>query len=150
MALVDAFALTHDTRLAAPTAALLRDVVAEQHGNGLWPQVLDAPDLDGNYEESSASAMFAYALLAATRIGLGDYASAGRRGLAALVRERLKTGADGRVHFNTICHVAGLGSFGGGPYRSGTREYYLTEKIVSDDSKGVGPLMMAVAEAVGG
>ena len=147
MALVDAFELTRDVRLAAPTAALLRDIVAEQHDNGLWPQVLDAPDLDGNYEESSASAMFAYALLAATRLGLGDYASAGRRGLAALVRDRLKTGDDDRVHFTTICHVAGLGSYGGGPYRSGTREYYLEEKVVNDDAKGVGPLMMAAAEA---
>lgn len=147
MALVDTFELTRDVRLAAPTAALLRELVAEQHDDGLWPQVLDAPDLDGNYEESSASAMFASALLAATRLGLGDYASAGRRGLAALVRDRLKTGDDGRAHFTTICHVAGLGSYGGGPYRSGTREYYLEEKVVSDDAKGVGPLMMAVAEA---
>jgi rhamnogalacturonyl hydrolase YesR len=148
MALVDAFELTRDRRLVTPTAALLRDIAAEQRSNGLWPQVLDAPDLAGNYEESSASAMFAYALLVAARLDLGDHANAGRRAYAALVRDRLTPGDDGHVHFTTICHVAGLGSYDGGPYRSGTREYYLQEKIVSDDAKGVGPFMMATAEIV--
>lgn len=149
MALVDAFDLTGDARLTAPIAALLRDITGEQRASGLWPQVLDAPALEGNYEESSASAMFSYALLVAARLGLGAFSEAGLRGLRALAGDRLAAGKDGRVHFTTICHVAGLGSYSGGPYRSGTQEYYLEEKIVSDDAKGVGPLMMATAEAVG-
>ena len=30
--------------------------------------------------------------------------------------------------------------------RDGSREYYLSEDIVEDDAKGVGPLMMAAAQ----
>jgi unsaturated rhamnogalacturonyl hydrolase len=150
MALVDAFDLTGDSRLAAPIATLLRDIAGEQRASGLWPQVLDAPELAGNYEESSASAMFSYALLVAARLGLGAFSEAGLRALRSMAGERLEEDTDGRVHFTTICHVAGLGSWSGGPYRSGTPEYYLEEKIVNDDAKGVGPLMMATAEAVRG
>ena len=50
-----------------------------------------------------------------------------------------------RSHFSGICHVAGLGGFSG-VYRDGTPGYYLTEPVVDDDAKGVGPLMMACAE----
>jgi len=43
--------------------------------------------------------------------------------------------------------VAGLGGFSG-TYRDGTAGYYLSEPVVEDDAKGVGPLMMAQAEYI--
>lgn len=151
MALVDALVLLPEdaaTRpLRARTRAILLGLADRQAASGLWPQVLDAPDLAGNYQESSASAMFGYAFLCATRQGLvsGEQATrlriSGQRTLAALEGRITATGFEG------ICLVAGLGAFSG-PYRDGSPTYYLTEPVVADDAKGVGPLMMAAAEAM--
>lgn len=154
MALVDALTLLPEdaaTRpLRARTRAILSALGARQAPSGLWPQVLDAPDLEGNYEESSASAMFAYAFLRAARLGLvvGDEAETLRaRGLRALdALARRVTFEGGVPRLTGICHVAGLGALGG-PYRDGSPGYYLTEPVVADDAKGVGPLMMAAAES---
>ncbi|EPX75473.1 glycoside hydrolase family 88 protein [Salipiger mucosus] len=146
MALVDIAALVPGRAPLGETRALLDAVIAQQQASGLWPQVLAAPDLAGNYEESSASAMFAYALMAADRQGIGGYGPAGRRAWEALAGTRLEE-IDGRVQLTRICHVAGLGGFEGN-YRDGTPGYYLREPIVADDAKGVGPLMMAGAEMV--
>lgn len=133
--------------LAGRTEELLRRVGELATASGLWLQVIDVPDLDGNYEESSASAMFAYAFLKAARLGLDVKAEAGVTALATLTSERVRPDQDGVVRFEGICHVAGLGGYGP-VYRDGTPAYYLTEPIVADDPKGVGPLMMAAAERV--
>ncbi|MCA1283798.1 glycoside hydrolase family 88/105 protein [Salipiger bermudensis] len=146
MALVDLAELVPERAPLARTKALLDAVVAQQAPSGLWPQVLDAPALDGNYEESSASAMFAYALLGAARLGLTPEAVAGRRAWEVLVSTRLEE-LKGVTRLTRICHVAGLGGFEG-VYRDGSPGYYTREKIVADDAKGVGPLMMAGAEVV--
>jgi len=154
MALVDVAALLPDDQamlaLRARTRDILLAVADRQRPSGLWQQVIDQPDLAGNYEESSASAMFAYALLRAARLGLvgeedaGKLHASGMKALEMLTRTRL-TEDDGIVRFNGICQVAGLGALSG-PYRDGSPSYYLTEAVVADDAKGVGPLMMAVAE----
>ncbi len=45
--------------------------------------------------------------------------------------------------------MAGLGDLNGAfKYRDGKFDYYISEPIVEDDPKGVGPLMMAQAEAL--
>lgn len=157
MALVDALTLLPEdnaTRTLRDAARhLLASIVARQTNNGLWMQVLDEPHLAGNYEETSASAMFAYALLRAERLKLvqgraaNDALSAGRRALQAILQTRLKADEQGVMRLIGIVHVAGLGGFEGN-YRDGTPEYYLTEPVVSDDAKGVGPLMMAYAESL--
>lgn len=146
MALVDIAELLPGRAPLPETRALLDAVIAQQGASGLWPQVLAAPDLAGNYDESSASAMFAYALMAADRLGLAPSGRPGRRAWDALVSSRLQT-VEGRLQLTRICHVAGLGGFEGN-YRDGTPGYYLSEDIVTDDAKGVGPLMMAGAEVV--
>ncbi len=156
MALIDALVIlpasADSSALREKTVALLNEIAARQTPSGLWEQVLDAPQLEGNYEESSATAMFAYALMRAARLHLAtgptaeQFAAAGKRALSALVETRLAE-SEGMIRFTGICQVAGLGSIGG-PYRDGTPHYYLTEPVVCDDAKGVGPLMMAYAEAV--
>ena len=144
MALVDISALVPECAPKRQTLDLLNSVVRQQAASGLWPQVLDAPDLPGNYEESSASAMFAYALMRGTELGLGEWFDAGQHAHDALVDSRLET--EGAVtRLTGICHVAGLGGFDG-KMRDGSREYYLSEEVVADDAKGVGPLMMAAAQ----
>ena len=73
--------------------------------------------------------------------------AAGGGALDALLETRLKADEEGVVRLTGIVHVAGLGGFEGN-YRDGSPDYYLTEPVVSDDAKGVGPLMMAYAESL--
>ena len=49
----------------------------------------------------------------------------------------------GLVSMSGICSVAGLG---GDPYRDGSYEYYISEPVVSNDLKGVGPFIMAALQ----
>jgi unsaturated rhamnogalacturonyl hydrolase len=156
MALVDVLALLPQDEAAGPllerTRVILRAIQRHQCRSGLWLQVLGDESLPGNYEESSASAMFSYALLLAAHLDLfegveaASMREAGLRALRNLTETRL-TAVDHQVQFEGICLVAGLGSFSG-LYRDGSPAYYLSEPVVSDDPKGVGPLMMAVAEAI--
>ncbi|SHM36522.1 glycoside hydrolase family 88/105 protein [Roseibium suaedae] len=151
MALSDVAALTGSEvfrakGLEARSRDLFEKLLTLKAGDGLWLQVIDQPDLPGNYSESSASAMFAYAFLRAGTAGLWAKGEAeGRKALAAVITSALKTGENGETGLQQICHVAGLGGFSG-TYRDGSPAYYITETIVADDSKGVGPLMMAVSE----
>ncbi|GGB04132.1 hypothetical protein GCM10011491_35300 [Brucella endophytica] len=157
MALVDCMTILPEDQATASlrkrTATMLNEVMNRQTENGLWMQVFDAPDLVGNYEETSASTMFAYALFRAARLKLltgeeGDRAlEAGRKALGALIETKLEQDTDGAIELCGIVHVAGLGGFDGN-YRDGSPEYYLTEPVVKDDAKGTGPLMMAYAEAL--
>lgn len=154
MALVDTLAILPEDAatkaLRTRTRSVLLAILQHQQESGLWLQVLDTPDLVGNYEETSASAMFAYASLVACRLQLLEpeetrrLDNSARRALDALLGTRFLE-EDGLVRLTGICQVAGLGALSG-PYRDGTPAYYLSEPVVADDAKGVGPLMMAVAE----
>lgn len=112
---------------------------------GLFFQVIDQSDAEGNYTEASGSAMIAYAILKACRIGILSeerYLPFGMDILDSLCRNKLQD-IDGKVSLTGICRVAGLGP---GEERDGSVAYYLSEKVVSDDPKGVGPFMMAYAQ----
>lgn len=111
----------------------------------LFYQVIDHAETEGNYTETSGSAMVAYAVMKAARlevISREKYAARGIEIFDSLVREKLRED-NGTLHLCDICWVAGLGP---GEKRDGSVEYYLSEKIVSDDSKGTGPFMMAYAQ----
>lgn len=118
----------------------LEAMVAVRSRDGLWYQVVDQGGRAGNYEEASASLMTSYALLKAARLGVADTQAAGEAGLSACVGRFL-----GPSELRGICRVAGLG---GEPYRDGSYAYYLSEKVVANDPKGVGPLFMGLGEAV--
>lgn len=150
MAMVDLFELLPEsasqTLLQQRLVALLDRLTDLRTVDGRWLQVIDQPDLEGNYAESSATAMFAYAYLKAARLGGGDaYAQTGLDALQSLEHHALRANPAGRLVLQDICCVAGLGGFGG-VYRDGTPAYYLTEALNDDDIKGVAPLMMAEAE----
>lgn len=137
--------------ILAPTRELLDRLVDLQTPGKLWLQVIDQPDLAGNYEETSASAMFALSMMIAQRIGLTPNDDVGAAGQAAFVElvERMMDptrAVDGRG-FGQMVWVAGLGTFQG-RFRDGSAKYYTLEDIVEDDPKGVGPLMRAAAEFI--
>lgn len=136
---------SHRRDLSARLAALNDRLAALVTKDHRWLQVIDAPDASDNYPESSATAMFAYALQKSERLGVDRHAALGRSALQALSDHEVRPVEGGRRQLQNICCVAGLGPFQG-IYRDGSIAYYLTEAIRPDDIKGVGPLMMAEAE----
>jgi unsaturated rhamnogalacturonyl hydrolase len=124
-------------------AAALADV---QHAStGLWYQVLDQGGREGNYHEASASCMFVYALTKGVRKGHLDRVllDVARTGYKGILEHFVKVDDQGLVNLHQICSVAGLG---GTPYRDGSFEYYVSERVVTNDYKGVGPFIMASVE----
>jgi unsaturated rhamnogalacturonyl hydrolase len=134
------------TVLSAVLERAARAIVRVQDdATGLWYQVLDRAGGPGNYRESSATAMFAYALAKGVRKNLlsQDYFTPAQRAFKGLLEHRVKTDPEGLVSLDGICAVAGLG---GEPYRDGSYEYYVGEKAAANDPKGVGPFILAALE----
>jgi len=128
--------------LAHDAAAITR---AQDPKTGLWFQVLDKPTAKGNYLESSAASMFVYALAKGVRLGYlpQSYLAAADRGYKGIQSHFLQTSPDGSVSLTGTVKGVGLG---GSPYRDGTYEYYVGEKVVTDDPKGVGAFLLAATE----
>ena len=120
-------------------------VKVQDEATGLWYQILDLPDRKGNYLEASASTMFVYAFAKAVRNGYltQDYLLTARRGYHGLLQNLIKVDSQGLLTLEGVCSVAGLG---GEPYRDGSFEYYVSEKVTPNDPKGVGPFILAALE----
>ena len=133
---------------------------------GVWYQVMDQPGRKGNYQESTCSSMFAYALLKAYRKGyLGTkYREAGIKAYRGIINNFIRVNADKTISLTQCCSVAGLGP-GISPEvesalkkinpkakakenkrRDGSYDYYLSEQIRENDAKGVGPFIWASLE----
>lgn len=111
----------------------------------MWYQVIDKPKGEGNYTEASASIMFVYAMAKGARCGYlpESYLQHARDAFSGLCLNATETNNDGTVSITRCCAVAGLG---GKPYRSGTYEYYVNEKVRNDDPKAIGPFILAALE----
>jgi len=120
-------------------------VRVQDEESGLWYQILDLPERPGNYLEASASTMFVYAFAKGVREGYlsQDFLFPARRGYHGLLQNLIKIDAQGLLTLEKVCGSAGLG---GDPYRDGSFEYYVTEKIIPNDPKGVGPFILAALE----
>ena len=112
---------------------------------GLWYQVLDQGEREGNYLEATASCMFTYTLLKAARKGYisQDNKAVALKAYAGILKNFIASNSDGTISLTKCCAVAGLG---GNPYRSGSYEYYIKELVRDNDPKGVGPFIMASLE----
>lgn len=112
---------------------------------GMWYQVLDCPGREGNYLEATCSCMFSYALLKGVRKGYlpDSYADRAKKTYEDLVACFIRENPDGTISLKDCCAVAGLG---GKQNRRGDYDYYINEKIIDNDTKGVGPFIMASLE----
>jgi unsaturated rhamnogalacturonyl hydrolase len=112
---------------------------------GLWFQVLNQVKREGNYPEASGSAMFTYVFARGAHEGYLDkkYLDIAEKAFDSLVNELITVGPDGLVTIRNICGGCGLG---GNPYRDGSFEYYVNEKRVDNDPKGVAPFILAALE----
>jgi unsaturated rhamnogalacturonyl hydrolase len=116
----------------------------QDQATGLWYLVLDKPGAPGNYFESSASCMFVYALAEGARRGYLDprYLEVAQRGYQGILGHFARTEGDD-VSLTDTVKGAGLG---GNPYRDGSYEYYVGEKVATNDAKGVGAFLLASSE----
>ena len=148
MALVDLLDFVPDERadLREPLIVIIRDfadTLLVHQVDGVWYQITDQPDATGNYPETSGSSMFVYMLAKAINNGYLDsgYRDATAESYRRLVEEFTGVRASGSVSLKNVCQVAGLGYGRDGSYR-----YYMSEPVVSNDPKGVGPFIMAGIE----
>ena len=111
----------------------------------LW-QVPNQVGREGNYPETSGSAMVAYFYLKGARLGMLDasYAAVGQR-IFDSICSRYLTEKDGQLNLGGICLVAGLGPENN-RRRDGSYEYYISEPIVENDAKGLAPFLMTYTE----
>jgi unsaturated rhamnogalacturonyl hydrolase len=151
MALVDvleSFPADHPKRaelLAIINRFAAAVVKVQDKNSGLWYQVLDKATEKGNYPEASASCMFVYAMAKAVRGGYipASYLPAIHKGYNGIIKQFIETDAKGQVNLKGTVSVSGLG---GNPYRDGSYEYYLSEKVITNDAKGVGAFILASVE----
>lgn len=150
MALVDVLDFIPESEIELRKT--LTDIIAElapdilryqDQATGTWWQITDKPGEIGNYRESSASAMFTYFFAKSVNKGYlpESYRDAAVRSYQGLVNEFMTLHNDGSVSMNDQCLVAGLG-FG----RDGSYDYYMTERIFSNDPKGNSPFIGASLE----
>lgn len=130
--------------------AMLKEAVEamlpwQDEESGMFWQVIDKPGIEGNYLETSGSALFAYAVLKGVRLGFlpKRFAAYGEKAFYGTCDRHLGVGEDGSLQLSGICLVAGLG---GKDHRDGSLAYYFSEPIVENDAKGVGPLLLAYTE----
>ncbi len=114
---------------------------------GLWFDIIDKQTAKGNYVEASASCMFVNALAKGVRLGVLDdsYLPVAKKGYDGILKQFVKTDDKGQTILTGTVSVSGLG---GAPYRDGSYQYYMSEKVVPNDAKGVGAFILASNEMV--
>ena len=103
--------------------------------------------LPKNYVETSGTLLFAYAAMKAYRLGAAgaDIAASGRSALLTVSEKYVELREKDAPVLGNICLTAGLG---GSAQRDGSAGYYLGEKVVTNDGKGIAPLIMAYTEYI--
>jgi unsaturated rhamnogalacturonyl hydrolase len=112
---------------------------------GLWYQVLDMGEREGNYIEGSGSAMFIYTFAKGAKNGYlpERFLAIANKSFDALIEVLVIEGEDGLPTITNVCGGCGLG---GNPYREADYAYYINEKRIDNDQKGVAPLILAAIE----
>jgi len=151
MALVDVLELFPENNPHKPEiCAILQRAVegllkVQDKASHVWYQVLDQGSRKGNYLEASGSSMIVYALLKGVRLGYlpASLKETALTAFSGLVEEFIAETKSGLINLNKVCYVAGLG---GKDKRDGSFAYYISEPIVSNEPKGLGPFIMAAQE----
>ncbi|MBO5718580.1 MAG: glycoside hydrolase family 88 protein, partial [Bacteroidales bacterium] len=63
--------------------------------------------------------------------------------LDGLIAHRIVENEEGSISLIKCCAVSGLG---GNPYRDGSYEYYINERIRDNDGKATGPFILGCIE----
>ncbi len=113
--------------------------------SGLWYDIVDMPTTPKNYKEASASCMLVYTLAKAVRNGYipASFSKNAKKGYDGIIKEFIEVDAKGQTNLKGTVSVSGLG---GKPYRDGSFEYYMSEKVVVNDPKGMGAFILCSVE----
>ena len=106
-----------------------------QSDNGLWYQVLNLPDDGANWEESSGTAMFTYAMIAGVRRGVLDAAT------YVPVIEKAWTGLQSKINGQGDVSDICVGTW----YKASAAEYMALTRLTGD-GHGQAPVIWAAAE----
>jgi unsaturated rhamnogalacturonyl hydrolase len=112
---------------------------------GLWYQVLDKPNAPGNYLESSAACMFAYALAKGVRLGYLPlhYSANAEHAWQEIQRRFLQADASGSINFTGTARST---ESGGNQHDVGSYTYYVSSPVVSNGPVGIGVFLLAASE----
>ncbi|MDY0294440.1 MAG: glycoside hydrolase family 88 protein [Acholeplasmataceae bacterium] len=154
VAIVDVYQDFHDEEIRQNFfKPLLKEIVDgllsyQDQKTKLFYQVVDKAYELKNYLEASGSALISYAILKGVRLGALDQ-DYQQKGLAIFdgITQTYLTDKDGDLNLGGICLVAGLGPENN-LRRDGSFAYYMSEPVVENDAKGVGPLIMAYTEVI--
>lgn len=121
-------------------------IKVQDNATGLWYDIVDLPNRKPNYTESSASAMLCYTLAKGVRKGYlpVKYATNAQKAFDGLVKHKLTKDAAGYTNLEGTVSVSGLG--GDKNYRDGSFDYYMSEKVIQNDPKGMGAFIKAANE----
>ena len=151
--LTDVYGYTNNELTKKVTSNMLKEALNgilqyQDKDSKMFYQVVDQGNRNGNYLETSGSLMVAYACMKGARLGILDksFRSVGQEIFDGVIKKYLSN-VNGELNLGGICIMAGLGPESN-PVRDGTFEYYISEKIVENDAKGVGPLIMAYIETL--
>jgi unsaturated rhamnogalacturonyl hydrolase len=111
---------------------------------GLWYDIVDKKSEPKNYFEASASSMLVYTLAKAVRKGYlpASMISNATKGYDGIIKRFIRE-ENGLTNLHGTVAVSGLG---GNPYRDGSFEYYMSEPVIVNDSKGMGAFINAAVE----
>lgn len=150
MALVDVLDFVPENHQYRPELLRLINGLAEvlptyQDADGLWYQVLDQPQREGNFPEASVTSMFMYAYAKAVNKKYipADYRAVAEKAFKGLTNKLIVENPDKTLTLTRCCAVGGLG---GKPYRDGSFEYYIGERMRDNDAKATGPFIMGCVE----
>ena len=87
--------------------------------------------------------MYAYAKAVNKKYIKTKYRIYAEKAFDGIKKQLLVKNADGTLTLSRCCAVGGLG---GNPYRDGSFEYYIGEKMRDNDSKATGPFIMGCIE----
>lgn len=113
------------------------------NSDGTLCQLPLKPNVSGNYTETSGTLLFAYSAVKSANLGIAgkQILNAGLKAFETVTEKYIIY--DNVPILKNICLMAGLGGDG---RRDGSEKYYLSEKIVENDAKGIAPYLMAYTE----
>ena len=123
----------------------LAEALTKYQRDGHWYQVLDCPEREGNYPEASITSQCMYSIAKAVNKGYlpRRYRKVAVKAYEALCNDLIFEDENGVLSLTRCCAVGGLG---GDPYRDGSFEYYIGERIRDNDAKATGPFIMGCLE----
>lgn len=152
---VDVYSYLENSELRNDLKIILEEAIInilkyQDETTKMFYQIVDLKDKKPNYVETSGSLLISYAILKGVRLNMLElnYKNVGLEIFNGVVNNKL-TEIDGKLNLTGICLVAGLGPENN-LRRDGSFEYYMSEPIVENDAKGVGPLILAYSEVLRG